>query len=415
MSSYREIRDLKRDTSISRVAIREVNMAEGYIRADDAYGGNIQISVDFHDPLLAVPAIGEMWLATRTGNTWSLGKRLESGVEQQLASELSPGDRRLEAPNNLVLAGKDVIIKGTTFINGIQAATQENLESYVLLTDTRLTDQRVPLDNSVTNSKIISGAGISISKLEGYPADSNKILRGDATWGILGDWSPIAATLTFSVADAPIFVCTTSTDLTSIITVGAKLKLTHSATTKYFIVHAISSGSITLYGGTDYTLAATAISNPSFSHLRSPIGFPMTPVKWTIESFGASGSASGAAGWHTIISPFSVPIGVWNLYYDTAVVGSQSAPGNTAAYVLTTLSTTTDTETDTHWTAYWELGYTTGNLYYFSPQVNKSGIFTATVKTPVYFNVRTSLTGSGTQVQLRGSPPAIFRATSVYL
>lgn len=85
-------------------------------------------------------------------------------------------------------------------------------------------------------------------------------------------WYPISATLAYSSANAPTFVATTSTDLTSTISVGMKLKLTQT-TVKYFIVTAITSNSITLYGGTDYTLANATINNVYFSNVKTPYGW----------------------------------------------------------------------------------------------------------------------------------------------
>ena len=86
--------------------------------------------------------------------------------------------------------------------------------------------------------------------------------------------------LTFSSADSPTFVVSTNVDLRGYLSVGMKLRLTHESVTKYFIITAITSSSITLYGGTDYTLSASAISNVFFSVHKSPYGFPLDPDKF---------------------------------------------------------------------------------------------------------------------------------------
>lgn len=88
-------------------------------------------------------------------------------------------------------------------------------------------------------------------------------------------WIPLTGTFTYSSADSPTFVITTSVDLTGIVGLGMKIKLTQ-ATTKYFIVTAITNNSITMYGGTDYTLTNSAISNVYYSMLKAPFGFPNT-------------------------------------------------------------------------------------------------------------------------------------------
>ena len=87
-------------------------------------------------------------------------------------------------------------------------------------------------------------------------------------------WISARATLTYASASAPTFVCNTSIDLTARISVGMKIKLTQT-TTKYFFVIAITSTTITLYGGTDYTLTNTTISNVYFSSVQLPYGFPI--------------------------------------------------------------------------------------------------------------------------------------------
>lgn len=170
--NYREVRDLKRDNSTTPVGIREVNMDQSYIKVEDPYGGMIQINMDFHDSVVTIPQTGETWLASRSGNAWTLTKRLETGDETVTIASLEPGDKRIEAPNNLYLSGK------TIFFNGFEP---------VSIDDPRFTDQRVPLDNSVTNAKIV--AGISISKLAGYPSDATKELRGDGTWTTTNSWT----------------------------------------------------------------------------------------------------------------------------------------------------------------------------------------------------------------------------------
>jgi hypothetical protein len=81
---------------------------------------------------------------------------------------------------------------------------------------------------------------------------------------VLSGWNVLGATLTFSSADAPTYVASTSVDLTGVISVGMKLKLTQT-TVKYFIVTAINTTTITLYGGTDYTLANATITLPYYS------------------------------------------------------------------------------------------------------------------------------------------------------
>lgn len=111
MNTWREIRDVKRDTTTTRIAIREVNTSENYISGEDAFGGVVQISLDFRDSVLTIPQVGELWIVERTGNDWRLGKKLDTTQIKPL-NELSPGDKRLEAANDLHLLAKNRIFIG---------------------------------------------------------------------------------------------------------------------------------------------------------------------------------------------------------------------------------------------------------------------------------------------------------------
>ena len=151
-----------------------------------------------------------------------------------------------------------------------------------------------------------------------------------------------APALTFSAADAPVYTVTCNGDYTLIIPVGARIALTHSGATKYFIVVKTSYSSpnttFTLYGGTDYTLAAGAITNPYYSIAKAPVGFPLDPAKWTVtvtdstqrsKTTGISDST-----WYNIdaAAQISVPIGIWNVSY--MVYGSSSVTATPAWHAV---------------------------------------------------------------------------------
>lgn len=141
-----------------------------------------------------------------------------------------------------------------------------------------------------------------------------------------------APALTFSAADAPVYTVTCSGDYTYTIPVGARIALTHFGVTEYFIVVKTSYSSpnttFTLYGGTDYILAAGAITNPYYSIAKAPAGFPLDPARWTItvtdstqrsKTTGISDST-----WYNIsdAARISIPPGIWRLNY--MVYGSSS-------------------------------------------------------------------------------------------
>jgi hypothetical protein len=94
--------------------------------------------------------------------------------------------------------------------------------------------------------------------------------------------------------------------------------------TKYFLCTASSysapNTTVTLYGGTDHTLANATISNAYYSTQKAPYGFPLNPDKWKVE-FSSSGTNAKtnptAATWYytEIGASLSVPIGKWNLEF----------------------------------------------------------------------------------------------------
>ena len=86
-------------------------------------------------------------------------------------------------------------------------------------------------------------------------------------------WCPLPAC---TYASATTF--TIALDLSSVLAVGDRLRLVQSGATKYFYVIGVdvsgSATTVTVTGGSDYSLANAAISSPAFSKAASPAGFP---------------------------------------------------------------------------------------------------------------------------------------------
>jgi len=118
---------------------------------------------------------------------------------------------------------------------------------------------------------------------------------------------------------------------------------------KYFIVTGVSysspSTTLTLYGGTDYDLANSAIIEPYFSMAKTPYGFPLDEAKWRVESLVTSDSsqASPVAGtWYNKGVSLAVPIGRWKVEYAAELEVTRAAAG--ALDVFATLSTAANSE-----------------------------------------------------------------------
>ncbi len=167
-------------------------------------------------------------------------------------------------------------------------------------------------------------------------------------------WIAGLGTWTYSSDDSPTFVISTSVDNTGVIGVGYRIKLTQT-TAKYFIVTAITSSTITVYGGTDYTLANAAITSPYYSPAKAPYGFPVDPNKWTVTTSDTGNAAKAtptAATWYggALLTPTGasivIPIGAWYVEYAATVdmTATLAAVGTVGGRV--TLSTANNTESD---------------------------------------------------------------------
>lgn len=137
-----------------------------------------------------------------------------------------------------------------------------------------------------------------------------------------GGWIPATGTWTYSSADAPTYVISVDNDQTALINVGSRIKLTHSSAVKYFLVTAVGSYAggvtlITVYGGTDYTLSASAISSVYYSREKAPFGFPLNPAKWMVSVTDATGITQSSPvqnTWYNANS-ITIPIGAWRVKY----------------------------------------------------------------------------------------------------
>jgi len=188
---------------------------------------------------------------------------------------------------------------------------------------------------------IASGAGVFAKKTL---AETQAILGCRLTGWI------DAPALTFSAADAPVYTVTCNGDYTLIIPVGARIALTHSGATKYFIVVKTSYSSpnttFTLYGGTDYTLDAGAITSPYYSIATAPVGFPLSPAKWTVTVTDSSSRTQASPvvdTWYNLGSiSINIPIGCWWMQYSALLQVDVSPAG--WCNMFSTLSTSNNSE-----------------------------------------------------------------------
>lgn len=129
----------------------------------------------------------------------------------------------------------------------------------------------VQVNQGVQGSQGIQGAQGSASAEDGWTA-------ANETW-------TYASSTTFTIVG----------DATSKYQKGDKLRLVQT-TTKYFYVIGISFGgvdtTVTVTGGSDYSIANASITAPHFSHIENPVGFPQW-LNWTPTYTGFSANPTG--------------------------------------------------------------------------------------------------------------------------
>lgn len=225
-----------------------------------------------------------------------------------------------------------------------------------------------------------------------------------------------AETWTYASADSPTFTFTVPTDLTAKYTPGMRLKLTQT-TVKYFIVTAVSysapNTTVTIYGGTDYTVANAAISLNSHSPSKAPAGFPLDPAKWT-QTFSDAVTrtqASPVSGtWYNVgTSLLVVPIGCWRVQYQVLLSVNRSVASGMTQFV--TLSTANNTEVDLTMSGF-TYSTTATQIVDF---VSRERFLTLAAKASYYLNTKTVDT-SILQIQYSGvNGTTLIRAICAYL
>lgn len=141
-----------------------------------------------------------------------------------------------------------------------------------------------------------------------------------ATSVALTGWIPVSGTWAYASADDPTFTFTIAGDWTAIHSVGMKVKLTQT-TVKYFIItkmaYAGGNTTYTIYGGTDYDLVNAAITSPYISNVKTPVGFPLSPFKWSVnftDSSSRSQTNPTSGTWYNLGTlSLSIPIGIWRV------------------------------------------------------------------------------------------------------
>lgn len=277
---------------------------------------------------------------------------------------------------------------------------------------------------SLTRDSSPDAAADYLVSYDASAATSKKVLMGDISVALgagipLDGWVVAGETWVYVSADDPTYVFKVAgIDLTGKYQAGQKIKYTQSTGgTKYGIITKVgfsTDTTITVYQGTDYDMANEAISNPYYSPVKTPFGFPMSPAKWTVEFLDTAirTQATPANGtWYNIgTSTVSLPIGVWDVSYQVLLYLEDVSTGGWVAY--TTLSTANNSEMDKSWSN--EFYWATANLGWLLPS-HRRNLITLTAKTSYFLNAKV---GSANLDNLRfvgADGTTIIRAVCVYL
>ena len=243
--------------------------------------------------------------------------------------------------------------------------------------------------------------------------EANDVTRNIKIANLESGWVAVADTWTFGAADAPTFTFTIPADRRTTLYPGVKIRLTHAAAVKYFIVTASSysapNTTVTVYGGTDYVLAAGAITSPYYSTAKAPAGFPLNSDKWSVivsNTSDVTQASPGAGTWYNLGSvSIPVPIGLWLVSYEVTLRVIRAAAGVVDEFV--TFSDANNTELSKTWTGHIYASYAIdlrGTITQIPTVISQPS-----TKATYYLNAKTS-TASMTNIYFYG---ATARTTTI--
>lgn len=251
-----------------------------------------------------------------------------------------------------LIAGKATILETTRTIDGVSFNGSANIT--VIADGTHAaTSKTTPVDNDEL-PLVDSAASNVLKKLTWSNLKATLKTYFDTLYPPSNGWISLGA-LTYETADSPTFQFSIASDATGYIGVGMRIKLTQT-TDKFFIVTAVGAYSggktiITVYGGTDYTLANASITSPYYSNIKAPFGFPLNPDKWSVKSTLTSRQTQASPTtntWYNLGSSYSMPIGNWDVVVTSlswyVAVASGGANGDFQLCLSTSSSSASDTE-----------------------------------------------------------------------
>lgn len=201
-------------------------------------------------------------------------------------------------------------------------------------------DDKIPIvDTSAGQTKYIT-----TKDLTGLP-DTGWIATGE-TWAY-SSWDSATR----------IGVITVPSDATTKYTLGMRIRISQTTGgTKYGIIHAITSTTLTVFFMSGQTFTNETVTSPVYSPLYAPYGFDADPANWQLEVIDTTlrqGNTPTKSVWYLpsgSLCTLAIGIGKWWVEYYAANRVHSTASSSWASAVVT-LSTTTNSETDTNFTS----------------------------------------------------------------
>jgi hypothetical protein len=194
-----------------------------------------------------------------------------------------------------------------------------------------------------------------------YTTDDKKVYIGDGSTaggipiggGLGADGWADAAAMTWVSVDDPTGIFDYTGDVRATLSVGMRIKCTNAGNTVYGIITNVNgtlqSGNtrITFLHELDpsdsqalHLLADSAITNPKYSSAKAPLGFPLSPNKWTISVIDTSApyqNSPSAGTWYNLGSlSISIPIGGWKVSYQAFLYAAKTSANSDQEVTLST-------------------------------------------------------------------------------
>jgi len=242
----------------------------------------------------------------------------------------------------------------------------------------------------------------------------------------LNGWLPLATIPTLQASDAPVYTLRFGADMTALLSLGQKIKITQNGTIRYFFIVKIGAYTggntdVDVYGGTDYVVANTGtypITLPCFSMAKAPFGFPIDPLKWTVEYYNSDGSSADVTNaWSNLFGQtISAPIGCWDIDFQVALIMQQNLAGGTQANIGVCLSNANNTQAYPRLSAAYGFQPSASGTIRNDATIRAEANISFTAKTTLYLNFKDET--NTVSLLYRGSilaVPSIIRLRCAYL